>query len=143
MTKVQALNIQLANWSVLYIKLHKFHWYVEGPEFFTLHEKFEEFYNDATDFTDVIAERILTIGDKPWATLQEYLDNSEIKECDKTPAAKEMVQVLVSDYETIIKSSRALIDICEDESDVETADIFCERVAHLEKVLWMLKSYLA
>ena len=37
------LNKQLANWNVLYTKLHKYHWYVKGPHFFTLHEKFELF----------------------------------------------------------------------------------------------------
>lgn len=44
---VEVLNKQVANWNVLYVKLHNYHWYVTGPHFFTLHEKFEEFYNEA------------------------------------------------------------------------------------------------
>lgn len=39
-----SLNTQLSNWFLLYSKLHRFHWYVKGPHFFTLHEKFEELY---------------------------------------------------------------------------------------------------
>lgn len=42
-----ALNVQISNWSILYTKLHRYHWYVKGPLFFTLHEKFEELYNEA------------------------------------------------------------------------------------------------
>lgn len=38
----EVVNRQIAGWSVLYTKLHNFHWYVQGPHFFTLHAKFEE-----------------------------------------------------------------------------------------------------
>ncbi|OOB78422.1 MAG: DNA starvation/stationary phase protection protein [Epulopiscium sp. Nele67-Bin002] len=142
MDKLTALNTQLANWSVLYVKLHKFHWYVQGPEFFTLHTKFEEFYEDATAFTDEIAERILTIGEKPLATMKDYLESSQIKECCCTSATgKEMVQALVADYETIVTSSREIIASCEG-SDDETADLFRGKIGELEKTLWMLKAYL-
>ncbi|HEY2420731.1 MAG TPA: ferritin-like domain-containing protein, partial [Neobacillus sp.] len=44
---VSVLNKQIANWTVLYVKLHNYHWYVKGGQFFTLHVKFEEFYNEA------------------------------------------------------------------------------------------------
>ncbi|OOO00093.1 MAG: DNA starvation/stationary phase protection protein [Epulopiscium sp. Nele67-Bin004] len=142
MSKTTALNIQLANWSVLYVKLHKFHWYVQGPEFFTLHTKFEEFYTDATAFTDEIAERILTVGGKPLATMKEYLESSQIKECDNVPDSKEMVKLVVSDYETIIKSSREIISTCEADNDDETADLFRGKISELEKTLWMLNAYL-
>lgn len=28
------INKQIANWTVLYVKLHNYHWYVKGPQFF-------------------------------------------------------------------------------------------------------------
>lgn len=55
------LNQQIADFNVLYTKLHRFHWYVKGPQFFTLHEKFEEFYNETADYIDEYAERLLAI----------------------------------------------------------------------------------
>jgi starvation-inducible DNA-binding protein len=70
---VSILNKQIANWSVLYTKLHNYHWYVKGGQFFTLHVKFEEFYNEAGLHVDELAERLLAIGGKPAATLKEYL----------------------------------------------------------------------
>ena len=54
----EVLNRQIAGWSVLYTKLHNFHWYVKGPHFFTLHAKFEELYNLATANMDEVAERL-------------------------------------------------------------------------------------
>ncbi|WP_374718123.1 Dps family protein, partial [Neobacillus sp.] len=53
------LNKQIANWAVLYLKLHNYHWFVKGDQFFTLHAKFEEFYNEAADHLDELAERLL------------------------------------------------------------------------------------
>ncbi len=141
MSKISALNVQLANWSVFYVKLHKFHWYVQGPEFFTLHTKFEEFYTDATAFTDEIAERILTVGGKPLATMKEYIETSQIKECDNVPDSKDMVKHVIADYETIVKSSREIVEICDKDGDTETADIFTDKISAIEKTLWMLKAY--
>jgi len=39
-----ALNQQVANYGVLFVKLHNYHWYIKGPDFLTLHEKLEELY---------------------------------------------------------------------------------------------------
>ena len=52
---VKELNQQVANWTVAYTKLHNFHWYVKGPNFFSLHEKFEELYNEASQYVDDLA----------------------------------------------------------------------------------------
>ena len=38
---VVSLNTLLANYQVFYNKLRNFHWNIEGPEFFELHEEFE------------------------------------------------------------------------------------------------------
>lgn len=56
------LNKQVATWIVLYTKIHNFHWYVKRPQFFTLHAKFEELFNEVTLHMDEIAERLLTLG---------------------------------------------------------------------------------
>ena len=45
---VKEMNIQVSTWSVMYAKLHNYHWYVKGNQFFTLHTKFEELYDEAT-----------------------------------------------------------------------------------------------
>ena len=89
---VEVLNKQVANWNVLYVKLHNYHWYVTGPHFFTLHEKFEEFYNEAGTYIDELAERILALEGKPLATMKEYLATSTVIEGTSKESAEEMVQ---------------------------------------------------
>src|SRR5690606_29508236 len=97
----KALNVQVANWSVLYTKLHNYHWYVKGPSFFTLHEKFEELYNEAAEVVDEVAERLLAIGGKPVASLKEYLEVATLEEAGNESTANEMVAALVADYKKI------------------------------------------
>ena len=67
------LNILLANYQVFYINTRGFHWNITGQEFFELHAKFEEIYNDALIKVDEIAERIRTLGHTPLHTFTDYL----------------------------------------------------------------------
>ena len=52
---VVSLNDLLANYQVFYQNLRGFHWNIKGKEFFELHLKFEELYNDALIKVDEIA----------------------------------------------------------------------------------------
>ncbi|MGM0829283.1 MAG: Dps family protein [Bacillota bacterium] len=138
---VVALNKQLANWNVLYTKLHNYHWYVTGPEFFTLHEKFEEYYNEAGNYIDEVAERILTIKGKPIATLKEYLETATIEESNGKESSTEMVDALVNDFEQIVKDSKKIIEAAEDSQDQPTADLFIGIKTSLEQHIWMLNAF--
>ena len=55
----------------------------KGPNFFSLHTKFEELYDEASQYVDDLAERILAIGGNPIGTLTESLDKSIVKEAGK------------------------------------------------------------
>ncbi len=58
------LNDLLANYSVFYQNTRGYHWNIQGKEFFELHVKFEELYNDLFVKIDKIAERVLTADRK-------------------------------------------------------------------------------
>ena len=74
MTRKTELNKLVANLTVLYTKLHSFHWYVTGRSFYTLHEVFENYYNYTTESLDEVAERLLAIGGRPVSTLKGALE---------------------------------------------------------------------
>ena len=100
------LNTVVATQGQFYIRLHQFHWYVKGPHFFTLHEKFEELYDEVTANLDEVAERLLAIGGEPYSTLQEFIDHSIIEEKaeDKNLSQDEMVKAVVADLDKIAES---------------------------------------
>jgi starvation-inducible DNA-binding protein len=142
MTIEQVINQQIANWNVLYTKLHRFHWYVKGPHFFTLHAKFEELYEEAAVTIDEIAEQLLTIGGSPISTLKEYLQLATIEETSENLTAEEMVQTIVHDFSLIIDELKAGMEVAEQHNDEVTSDMFLGLIGKLNKHNWMLQSFL-
>ncbi|MEH7096017.1 Dps family protein [Neobacillus vireti] len=139
----EVLNQQVANFSVLYMKLHHYHWYVKGENFFTLHVKFQELYTEAALHLDTIAERMLSLGAAPTATLKEQLELSSIKEAAGDETAGEMVQTLADDFNNVCSELTEGITVAEDKDDQPTADMFIAIRTSLEKHGWMFKAYLA
>ncbi|WP_342432676.1 DNA starvation/stationary phase protection protein [Neobacillus sp. FSL H8-0543] len=142
MTLEQTINQQIANWNILYTKLHQFHWYVKGPHFFTLHAKFEELYDEAAATIDELAEQLLTIDGKPISTLKEYLQYATLEETSDMLTAEEMVQALINDYSLLISDLITGKEVAEQNNDEVTGDIFLELIGKLNKHNWMLKSFL-
>lgn len=119
----QQLNQLVSQWSVLYTKLHNYHWYVKGPTFFTLHAKFEELYNEAAEHLDNIAERILSLGGKPVATMKEHLEISNVQEAQGSETAEQMVDTLIKDFNLVMESLKAGMTEASNENDDMTEEI--------------------
>ncbi|KIL41294.1 general stress protein [Gordoniibacillus kamchatkensis] len=141
-TVTDVLAKQIANWSVLYVKLHNFHWYVKGNQFFTLHLKFEELYNEAAAHIDELAERLLAIRGNPPATMREYLELSSIKEATGGYGPNQMVEALVRDFETVVNELKDGMKMAQSAGDETTADMLLAIHTSLEKHRWMLSSFL-
>lgn len=140
----EKLNQYLANQQVMYIKLHNLHWYVTGKSFFTLHEKFEELYDQTTEIIDEVAERMLALNLKPVANLKDALALATVKELeDKKIGSKDAVEVLVKDFEYWVRDTQEIITLAEEAGDVVTADIFTGYLNNYQKTLWMLNAYIA
>ncbi|CAM3856740.1 Dps family protein [Cytobacillus oceanisediminis] len=139
---VSAVNQQVANWTVLYVKLHNYHWYIKGKNFFTLHAKFEELYNEANEHVDELAERILALEAKPVATMKEVLETSSIKEAAGNETEEQMVQTIVEDFEKMVDELQEGIELAEEAKDEGTGDMLIAVKQSLKKHIWMLKAYL-
>jgi starvation-inducible DNA-binding protein len=136
------LNKQIANWNILFVKLHNYHWYVKGEQFFTLHAKFEELYDEAAAHIDELAERLLAIGGQPIATMKEYIEESSINEAIGKEDSVQMVQSIIRDYSKIIEELKHGMAIAEEFNDETTGDMLLAIHSSLEKHLWMLKAFL-
>lgn len=138
----QILNQQVANWTILYMKLHNYHWYVKGPHFFELHEKFEELYDEGAAYLDDLAERLLSIGGKPIGTLKEALELATIQEAEGELDANGMVQSIIDDYKKLTEELREGIEVASSLGDESTTDLFIGINTDLEKHIWMLSAFL-
>lgn len=140
---VESVNLQVANFTVLYEKLHHYHWFLKGHHFFTLHVKFEELYTEVTAHLDAIAERMLIIGEKPISTLKKSLETASINEAsDSEQSEQEMVQAVIDDFTSIIGEMKETISASEEAGDHVTADMFISISESLGKHVWMLKAFL-
>jgi starvation-inducible DNA-binding protein len=136
------INKQVANWAVLYIKLHNFHWFVKGSQFLSLHIKFEELYTEAGLHLDELAERLLALGGNPIATMKESLTAASIKEAVGGEIESQMVAQTIKDFETIIKEVSEGTETATKHRDEATADMFIAIRTSLEKHVWMLNACL-
>ncbi|BDD04176.1 Dps family protein [Aureibacter tunicatorum] len=138
----QSLNDLLANYQLYYQNLRSFHWNVVGPEFFELHEKFEELYNSANEAIDELAERVLTLGDTPLHTWSEYLRVSEIKESQGIKDGKECVSIVLENIKVLLVKEREILSVASDIEDEGTSALMSDYIKEKEKVSWMLSAYL-
>ena len=144
-TEVQELlNELVATYGVFNIKLYQHHFYVKGPHFFKLHETFEELYDGVTEQFDELAERLIAVGGKPYATLGEFLEHSLVKEapCDGKETAEEMVASTVSDYRIIGDKLAKGIVLTGEAGDDATQDLLIGYKSGVDKTVWMLQAYL-
>lgn len=140
---VSELNDLLANYQLFYQNLRGFHWNIKGKEFFELHLKFEELYNDAVVKIDEIAERILTLGGEPLHTFSDYLDTTEIKEEKGITKGPEGVRIVLENFKVLVNKERVILSLASDANDEGTVSLMSDYITETEKTLWMLASYLS
>ncbi|MDL1913730.1 MAG: DNA starvation/stationary phase protection protein [Bergeyella sp.] len=138
----EKLNILLANYSVFYQNTRGSHWNIKGDQFFTLHAKFEELYNNLFLKIDEIAERILTLGAMPHHNYSEYIKVSSIKESNDVKDATKSVENILSSFKIVIDLQRDLLDITAAAGDEGTNSLMSDYVTEQEKEVWMYNSYL-
>ncbi|QKS71557.1 DNA starvation/stationary phase protection protein [Paenalkalicoccus suaedae] len=138
----EILNRHVSNWNIMFVKLHNYHWNVKGHHFFTLHEKFEELYNESAEHIDELAERLLALKGRPAATMKQYLEIATIEEADGEKTSDEMVHALIDDFTTISDELKRDIETLEDDADDEaTADMLIAIRQSVEKHRWMLRAF--
>lgn len=136
------LNQLLADYQLFYQNLRGLHWNIKGREFFELHLKFEEFYNDAVIKVDELAERVLTLGGEPLHTFSDYLETSEIKQQKSVTDGVEGVRIVVDNLSILIAKEREILDLAGEAKDEGTISLMSDYISETEKTLWMLNAYL-
>jgi starvation-inducible DNA-binding protein len=138
----EGLQGVLADSYTLLGKTHGFHWNVVGPQFHSLHEMFEEQYQDLQDAVDDIAERIRALGFLAPGSLSQFLKLTTIKDEHEAPKAQDMLRELVEDNETVARACRGVVRICHEADDTVTEDLMNQRLRAHEKAAWMLRASL-
>jgi starvation-inducible DNA-binding protein len=136
------LNLLLADYQLFYQNLRGFHWNLKGSDFFELHLKFEELYNDAQVKIDEIAERILTLEETPLHTFSDYVERSKIKAAKNVTNGREGISITLANFQTILLLEREIMETAADAGDEGTITLISDYISQTEKTVWMLSSFL-
>lgn len=140
----QILNLLLADEFVLYATTRDYHWNVTGPEFRSLHQQFEEQYNQIAGWIDDVAERARAIG---VGARGNFADLAKAARSSADPGidlpAEHMLAELLALHEEMVVQLRTDSEACLARyKDAGTADFLTGLMKHHEKAAWMLRAQL-
>jgi starvation-inducible DNA-binding protein len=130
----------LADTYALYLKTQNYHWHVKGPNFKSLHQMFEEQYQELAMAVDDIAERILTLGSNAPASFDQFNQLTTIKAGDSNATSDNMIKELHEDHQQILEDLQQVITEAQKKNDEGTVSLASERIAAHEKIRWMLRA---
>ncbi len=139
----KGLQQLLADLQVYYTNLRGFHWNIKGKDFYLLHEKFEEMYDDAATKVDEVAERLLMLGETPAHTFTKYLKTANVKETGVVTGTDEAIKNILDTLKLLIASERALLALASEIDDEVTVALLSDYISGQEKEVWMLTSFLS
>lgn len=134
------LNLFLSNLNVFYRKLQNYHWNIKGEDFFNVHEKLEEYYNDVNEQIDEIAEHILIIDGQPLGTMSDYLEITQIKEAQNEKiCSRKIFEAILKDYNILIENATKIKEDADNEKRYATSALMDEYLQDFSKKVWMIR----
>lgn len=141
---IKQLNQLQADANALYLAFHSYHWNVKGYQFFALHSYTEGIYNELAEIFDDMAERALQLKGKAIICQKELLELAkapvEIKDSYTTD---EVIKNSKKAFKYLVEEFKELDKLANDDNDTTTAAYAQEKIADLEKKIWMLDSTIA
>jgi starvation-inducible DNA-binding protein len=134
------LNNLLATYQVFYMNVRGYHWNIKGINFFQLHEKFEEIYDDLVVKIDEVAERVLTLGHTPVHAFSEYLKISRLEEHTNAVAAQECLSGMLNGFSVLLQQQRQVLALAAESDDESTVSMMSDYIKEQEKLVWMFSS---
>lgn len=130
----------LADSYSLMLKAQNYHWNVTGPNFYSLHQMFEEQYVELFGAIDTIAERIKSIGGEPLLSFSDLNELSSIGNPKKCMTSQEMIDDLRISNLKIVKNISESFPLLREIYDDATMDLLGGRMMVHEKNVWFLSS---
>lgn len=130
----------LADTYRLVFKTHAYHWNVEGPLFYSVHNLTEAQYTDMFAAADELAERIRALGHLAPMSMVDITAMSRVEDRKGRLSAGDMIEDLARDHEKVAHRLHDLATMAGDANDIVTEDLATARSAFHEKAAWMLRA---
>jgi starvation-inducible DNA-binding protein len=139
---IELLNKRLADTADLYSQVKQAHWNVKGPDFFQLHQLFDQLAGELFPYIDLIAERATALGGVATGTVRMAAASSQLPEYPvEATEGQRHVKALIERYTIFTAAIRKAIDLADERHDRSTADLFTEISRTADKQLWFLEAH--
>lgn len=140
---VEKMDKLLASTFTFYLKIHQFHWNVEGQDFHQYHEFFGDLYSEVWGSVDTTAEQIRALGAKSKGSLTAFKDLSVIRDQMTDLSIQEMNSMLYRDNEAIIAVLNEVHEEADKQKQYGLLNYIEGRLDTHKKHSWMLRSSIA
>lgn len=140
----EGLNIALASFQALYLQYQKHHFVVEGSEFYSLHEFFQNSYGEVEGHIHEIGERLNGLGGVPVASFTKLAELCCFTpETDGIYTSRAMVEHDLQAEQAIIKVIRSQAAQAESLGDRATRYLYEKILLETEDRAFHLAHFLA
>jgi DNA-binding ferritin-like protein len=140
----EGMNIALASFQALYIQYQKHHFVVEGAEFYSVHEFFQESYDEVQEHVHDIAERLNGLGGIPVASFSKLAEMCCFTpEPDGSFSCRAMIEHDLAAEQEVIKLIRRLAGQAESLGDRATRHLYEQILLKTEERAYHLDHFLA
>lgn len=137
---LRELNQLLCDLNVFYRKLQNYHWNIKGKDFFVIHAKLEEYYNQINEQIDEVAEHVLALDGEPFGRLEDYLEKTKLVEAQNQKVNCTVVfENVTKDFNILLQEVKLIKKLADSESEFKTGALMDTMIESYTKILWMLK----
>lgn len=136
---INSLNKLLADLCVFYRKLQNYHWNIQGKDFFIVHAKLEEYYDEVNEAIDEIAEHILALNGEPLGRMRDYLAVSTIQEAENVKITSDAIfPEVIKDFNALLEQTKQIKEEADKLNGYATSALMDDYIGEYSKKLWML-----
>ena len=139
---VDQLNGLLSDYHIYYQNLRGFHWNLKGHLFFQLHQQFEEYYQEAAQIIDQIAERIRALDATPLHAMDDYFQKAQLTAAKNVSQGEKAVHIAWKNNQVILFTLKEILATAQEARDEGTVSFIEDLIKETEKRIWMLKAFL-
>ena len=137
------LAVAMANATIMYHRVHGFHWNVVGTDFPQYHAKFEEIYTDVYESLDPMAENLRKLGVFAPFRLADFVSLATVS--DEPIASydnKTLVSSLLATNTKVLESLNDAFALASSSNQQGIANFLADRIDHHQKWAWQLSASL-
>lgn len=130
------LNRLLSNYFVVHTKWYRYQWFVKGPHVILLKKTFRQFQEAWEKDLQLIAEHILYLNGKPFATMVKFIKESSLEEAQADDLESEMFEQIERDLRAIVHDiEKEGIPLAKEAEDLFTIFFLLQIQSNIRRIL--------